>query len=103
MPSIRSTMRAFFLPQMPNQVAGLNTVYPVPTRMSSPLGRNSPMQPAPKSGWATVCEAEWIAAEARRLLDESSGLSLGIISFYTAQVEAIKLAMERRELMTRME
>lgn len=50
--------------------------------------------------WRRICEAEWIAAETRRLLEESPGLSVGIISFYAAQVEAIKDAMQREELTT---
>lgn len=50
--------------------------------------------------WRRFCEAEWIAAETRRLLEESPGLSVGIISFYAAQVEAIKNAMQREELTT---
>ena len=50
--------------------------------------------------WRRRCEAEWIAAETRRLLEESPSLSVGIISFYAAQVEAIKNAMQRVELTT---
>ena len=49
--------------------------------------------------WRRPSEAKWIAAEARRILQEAPGLSLGVISFYTAQVEAIKEAM-RREMLT---
>jgi len=50
--------------------------------------------------WRRICEAEWIAAETRRLLEESPGLSVGIISFYVAQVDALKHAMLREELTT---
>ena len=48
--------------------------------------------------WRRHCEAEWIASEARRLLEELPSLSVGVITFYTAQVEAIKNAMLRTEL-----
>ncbi len=50
--------------------------------------------------WRRRCEAQWIATEARHLLDEAPGLSVGIISFYTAQVEAIKEAMLSEDLTT---
>ncbi len=43
--------------------------------------------------WRRFCEAEWIASEARRLLEEAPHLSIGVISFYTAQVDVIKEAM----------
>jgi len=50
--------------------------------------------------WRRHCEADWIAAETRRILQESPGLSVGIISFYAAQVNAIMTAMQRVELTT---
>ncbi|MGA3179730.1 MAG: AAA domain-containing protein [Verrucomicrobiota bacterium] len=50
--------------------------------------------------WRRHCEADWIAAEARHILQESPGLSVGIISFYAAQVEAIMTAMQRVDLTT---
>ena len=50
--------------------------------------------------WRRRSEANWIAAETRQLLEESPGLSVGVISFYTAQVEAIKDAMQREGLTT---
>jgi superfamily I DNA and/or RNA helicase len=50
--------------------------------------------------WRRYAEANWIAVEARHLLEEAPGLSLGVISFYTAQVDAIKGAMQREGLTT---
>lgn len=52
------------------------------------------------NSWKRPSEAQWIATEARRLLEESPGLSIGVISFYTAQVDAIKEAMQREGLTT---
>lgn len=48
--------------------------------------------------WRRPSESSWIAAEARHLLEEGHGLSLGVISFYAAQVDAIKQAMQREGL-----
>jgi hypothetical protein len=53
------------------------------------------------SSWRRSSEAQWIAAEARRIMEEAPNLSLGIISFYTAQVEAIRTAMEHEGLTAR--
>lgn len=53
------------------------------------------------SSWRRRSEANWIASEARRLMEEAPHLSLGIISFYSAQVDAIREAMEQNELTTR--
>jgi len=50
--------------------------------------------------WRRHCEADWIAAETRRILQESPGLSVGIISFYAAQVDAIMTAMQPVDLTT---
>jgi hypothetical protein len=50
--------------------------------------------------WRRRSEANWIAAEARHLLEEAPGLSFGVISFYNAQVDAIKEAMMREGLTT---
>jgi len=36
-----------------------------------------------------LAEARWIASEAKRILDQHPGLSLGVISFYSAQVSCI--------------
>jgi hypothetical protein len=54
----------------------------------------------PEYSWRRRSEANWIAAEAHHLLEEAPGLSLGVISFYTAQVDAIKEAMQPEGLTT---
>lgn len=53
------------------------------------------------SSWRRRSEASWIASEARRILEEVPSLSLGIISFYNAQVDAIRVAMEHEGLTVR--
>jgi hypothetical protein len=50
--------------------------------------------------WLRRAEARWIAGEARRIMEESPGLSLGVISFYTAQVDDIKKEMQIEGLTT---
>ena len=41
------------------------------------------------TSWQRRAEASWIAAEAERILNQHPGLSLGVISFYAAQVSCI--------------
>lgn len=48
--------------------------------------------------WRRRSEAIWIAEEARRILDECPSLSVGVISFYSAQVHCILQAMLRTGL-----
>lgn len=45
--------------------------------------------------WRRRSEANWIAKETRRILEEAPGLSVGVISFYSAQVDAIMNAMQQ--------
>ena len=45
--------------------------------------------------WRRRSEANWIAKETRKLLEEAPRLSVGVISFYTAQVDAIMDAMRQ--------
>jgi len=43
--------------------------------------------------WRRPVEARWIAVEAKRMLDNHPSLSLGVISFYAAQVACIREEM----------
>lgn len=46
------------------------------------------------TSWHRSSEAEWIAQEAKRILDEKPELSVGVISFYSGQIQSIFKAME---------
>ncbi|WAU77574.1 DEAD/DEAH box helicase [Acinetobacter sp. TR3] len=46
------------------------------------------------TSWHRPSEAEWIAQEAKRILDEKPELSVGVISFYSGQIQSIFKAME---------
>ena len=46
------------------------------------------------TSWHRLSEAEWIAHEAKRILDEKPELSVGVISFYSGQIQSIFKAME---------
>lgn len=46
------------------------------------------------TSWHRSTEAEWIAQEAKRILDEKPELSVGVISFYSGQIQSIFKAME---------
>lgn len=48
-------------------------------------------------------EAKWIANEAKRIMEERPDLSVGVISFYSAQVDEILMQMERIGLAQTME
>lgn len=43
-------------------------------------------------------EAQWVAREAKRILDQAPELSVGVITFYVAQVKEILSAMRRHAL-----
>lgn len=48
-------------------------------------------------------EARWIANEAKRIMEERPDFSVGVISFYSAQVDEILMQMERAGLAQTME
>ncbi len=57
----------------------------IPFRAGRESGRQSKKRTA---------EAKWIAKEARRILDERPDLSVGVITFYSAQVDELMRQME---------
>ncbi len=95
---------AFFSPeeaaQSPQFAHGLGGPYEGKLAVWKDLPISAGAEERAGYSWKRRCEAEWIAGETRRLLDQSPGLSVGIISFYAAQVDAIKDAMQRVELTT---
>ncbi|NOU32096.1 MAG: AAA family ATPase [Polyangiaceae bacterium] len=50
-----------------------------------------------------AAEAEWIAKEVERLATARSDLSFGVISFYSAQVDEVLRAMEKRGMSERLD
>lgn len=46
-------------------------------------------RPSTGTGWHRPCEAQWIAQEAKRILDEKPELSVGVISFYRGQINTL--------------
>ncbi|BCX74257.1 DEAD/DEAH box helicase [Acinetobacter sp. Tol 5] len=50
------------------------------------------------TSWHRLSEAEWIAHEAKRILDEKPELSVGVISFYSGQIQSIFKAMENSKV-----
>lgn len=50
------------------------------------------------TSWHRPSEAQWIAQEAKRILDEKPALSVGVISFYSGQIQSIFKAMENPQI-----
>jgi superfamily I DNA and/or RNA helicase len=57
----------------------------IPFRLGRESGRQSKKR---------LAEAKWIAKEARKILDERPDLSVGVITFYSAQVDELMRQME---------
>lgn len=60
--------------------------------------KDLPHSTGPESGVRSKrrpVEAQWIAEESRRILESNPKLSVGVISFYAAQVDELFLCMER--------
>ena len=55
-------------------------------------------EPGGNRSWCRRAEARWIATEAKRLLDAHPELSVGVISFYSAQVTSILREMRGLKL-----
>ncbi|MEU8001135.1 AAA domain-containing protein [Catellatospora sp. NPDC049111] len=63
-----------------------------------------PPQAGPESGERSksrVAEAQAVAAEVKRLVDEAPDLTIGVISFYSGQVKEIYRQLAAQELLTR--